>query len=118
MGTVVSCTGRRYKVLFDADRVDGRIDTEPNLALAYSFLDIEIAADHGLEFNDDLYAIATPAFWETWHANGKKVGMYALARVPADAIGLTGNRLVWIVFVNGDVRRGFLDQLCISGKME
>lgn len=118
LGTVVSCAGRRCKVLFDADRVEGRIDTGQNLALAYWFLDIEIAADYGLEFNEDLYAIATPAFWEAWHANGKKVGMYAPARVPASAIGLPGNRFIWIVFVNGNVRQGFIDKLYIDGKME
>lgn len=74
--------------------------------------------NYGLKFNDDRYAIATPAFWEAWHANGKKVGNYMPARVPASAIGLSGNRMVWIVFVNGDLRRGFLDKLCIDGKME
>ena len=118
IGTVVSCAGKRYKVLFDADRLEGRIDTGPNLALAHWFLDIEIAADYGLKFNDERYAIATPAFWEAWRANGKKVGNYVPARVPASAIGLPGNRWVWIVFVNGDIGQGFIDELCISGKME
>ena len=117
LGTVVSCIGQRYKVLFDAERVDGRIDAGQNLAAAHWFLDLEIAADYGLEFNEDRYAIATPAFWKAWHANGKKVGMYAPAEVPASAIGLPGNRMVWVVFVNADVRRGFLDKLCIDGKM-
>ena len=73
--------------------------------------------NYGLKFNDDRYAIATPEFWEAWHANGKKIGSYTPAKVPASAIGLPGNRMVWIVFVNGDLRRGFLDQLCIDGKM-
>ena len=116
-GMVISCVGKRCKILFDTDRVEGRVDAGQNLALAHWFLDIEIATDYNLEFNADRYAIATPTFWEAWHANGKKVGMYAPARVPASVIGLPGNRLVWIVFVNGDVRQGFLDELCITGKM-
>ena len=117
LGTIVVCSGRKFKVLFDADRVEGRIDTGQNLALARWLFDLDITADYGLEFNDDLYAIATPAFWEAWHANGKKVGMYAPARVPASAIELPGDHLVWIVFVSGDVRRGFLDALHTSRKM-
>lgn len=117
LGTVVSGTGQQSKVLFDDDRVEGPIDNKENRTAARYFLNLELAADDGLEFNDDLYAHATPAFWDAWNANGKRLGMYALLKVPASAIGLTGDRDVWLVFVNADVRRGFRDKLYREGKI-
>ena len=55
-----------------------------------------------LEFNDDNYAIATPAFWRAWRGDknttrGRTISLqYAPAKYPADQLGLPGGQKpVW-----------------------
>ena len=55
LGRIVACAGRRYKVLFDKDKVEGRMDAGQNLAKATWCLDLEIeAASDADEFVNDL----------------------------------------------------------------
>ena len=42
LGTIVACSGRRYKVLFDKDKIGGTIDEGQNLANAHWCFDLEI----------------------------------------------------------------------------
>ena len=77
-----------------------------------------------LEFNDDNYAIATPAFWRAWRADknttrGKTISLqYAPAKYPADQLGLPGcKKPVWIVFQSKYAKRLFEAKLFTEGTL-
>ena len=77
-----------------------------------------------LEFNDDNYAIATPAFWRAWRADksttrGKTISLqYAPAKYPADQLGLSGGKKpVWIVFQSKYAKRLFEAKLFTEGTL-
>ncbi|MDE0401492.1 MAG: hypothetical protein OXL96_27155 [Candidatus Poribacteria bacterium] len=70
----------------------------------------KIRTAFNLEFNDENYAIATPAFWDAWREEGKRAELrrqYALAKYPADQIGLQGRKPVWVVFVSQATKEAF-----------
>lgn len=63
-----------------------------------------------LEFNDENYAIATPEFWDAWREEGKRAELrrqYALAKYPADQLGLQGKKPVWVVFISKAAKERF-----------
>ena len=60
-----------------------------------------------LSFNEDSYAPATPAFWDAWRAKTVGVMEFAPAKYPAEALGLPGEKPVWVVFTNRNARDVF-----------
>ena len=77
-----------------------------------------------LEFNDDNYAIATPAFWRAWRddkstTRGKTISLqYAPVKYPADQLGLPGGKKpVWIVFQSKYAKRLFEAKLFTEGTL-
>ena len=62
-----------------------------------------------LKFNDENYAIATPAFWDAWRADTHRTlrRHYAPAKYPADQLGLRGKKPVWVVFVSKGAKAQF-----------
>ena len=69
-----------------------------------------IRTAYNLEFNDEHYAIATPEFWEAWREEGKRAELrrqYALAKYPADQLGLQGKKPVWVVFISKEAKERF-----------
>ena len=63
-----------------------------------------------LEFNDENYAIATPEFWDAWREEPKRAELrrqYALAKYPADQLGLQGKKPVWVVFISKAAKERF-----------
>lgn len=70
----------------------------------------KIRTAYNLEFNDEHYAIATPEFWEAWREEGKRAELrrqYALAKYPADQLGLQGKKPVWVVFTDKAAKERF-----------
>ncbi len=74
----------------------------------------EVKPAFDLEFNNDNYAIATPAFWRAWRGDknttrGKTIGFlpYAPAKYPAEQLGLQGQKLVWVVFISRAAKHAF-----------
>ena len=69
-----------------------------------------IRTAYNLKFNDENYAIATPEFWDTWREEGKRAELrrqYALAKYPADQLGLQGKKPVWVVFISKAAKERF-----------
>jgi hypothetical protein len=66
-----------------------------------------------LEFNDDDYAIATPAFWAAWRSDKNSVRgrtishQYAPGKYPAHQVGLQGQKPVWVVFESRAAKEAF-----------
>ena len=69
-----------------------------------------IRTAYNLKFNDENYAIATPEFWDAWREEGKQAELrhqYALAKYPADRVGLQGKKPVWVVFISQAAKEAF-----------
>lgn len=66
-----------------------------------------------LSFNDDYYAPATPEFWTAWRGVSKTavIREFAPAKYPADQLGLSGKKPVWVVFVNKTAKAFFEEKL-------
>ena len=55
LGTIVVAAGRRLKVLFDSERVAGRMDAGQNLANAHWYFDLELENVEHQRYEDDLW---------------------------------------------------------------
>ena len=69
----------------------------------------EIRTAFNLKFNEDNYAIPTPEFWDAWRADKNSTirRQYAPAKYPADQLGLSGEKPVWVVFVSRSAKKAF-----------
>lgn len=72
-----------------------------------------IQTPFNLEFNDAHFAIATPEFWDAWNADktrtrGRAISrQYAPAKYPADQVGQSGQKPVWVVFKSRSAKEAF-----------